>query len=386
MLRSYETEPLDPSYWCESKKVTEKGIKLDIDRPFESNPEFDGAIAAMVGEKLPVIAGIRAARESAFIVLDSRLSETIHSPFLVLQDNEENGQSGSAGLWSDEEMVIGRKHLKDYFSYTSTISREHFSLFYDEEKNTLLLQDLGSANGTSVTGYVRDIGALEVSRHSKNIRANFSDLGGQALLGRSYFEKGSETSRYGYYHNHPIIGRESKTVRNGVYGTRSSEWVAVDDESMFTSAAVEAVMGNLEALNEKSPLSTQQILQTIKKETAEYLNYDLIETERISSPHYKDNSIVPLSEYLKAGAGVCRQQALLAALFIEAATDKGLLTGSISVERNHDLQIDGAHAWVVFSQDAQGDIIVDPAQDFVGTREEARRQKRWRYTVAHTEE
>ena len=115
--------------------------------------------------------------------------------------------------------------------------------------------------------------------------------------------------------------------------------------------------------------------------TARHMRYDLGAITAMCGPYYSSHGIIPLSEFVDAGIGVCRQQALLAATLTESLIERRRLHGSVHVERNHDVEAHGAHAWAVLNSEGADDIIIDPAQGFVGTRDEARAEGRWHYYV-----
>lgn len=48
--------------------------------------------------------------------------------------------------------VIGRKDNADLRIPLASVSREHAAIFFDEEEDELVIEDLGSSNGTTVNG------------------------------------------------------------------------------------------------------------------------------------------------------------------------------------------------------------------------------------------
>jgi hypothetical protein len=258
------------------------------------------------------------------------------------------------------------------------MSRDHFSVIYDEKKDALFVKDEDSTNGTYLTGFTPD-GDREYAH------GIYDGLTAAAVAeieqGRNYGER-DLGAPHGRYRNHPIIGRRSSSVRNGVYGTRSSEFVLVDDKSVLVKQVVDSFMSSLPSHEEAATLGVETILKKVSFRVANILRYDIKETERLSSPHYGQKGLIDLSEYIAAGVGVCRHQALLAAHLIEEVIDRGYLAGSVGVERNYDREANGAHAWAVYKSDTSDDLIVDPANHFVGSRKRAQKEGRWRYVVA----
>ena len=68
-------------------------------------------------------------------------------------------------------------------------------------------------------------------------------------------------------------------------------------------------------------------------------------------------------------------------ILAESLVEKGILLGQVGVERNNDIDAHGAHAWAIFKTLDGKSIVVDPAQNFVGTKQQARRERRWKYDL-----
>jgi hypothetical protein len=357
------------------KLEPKKEIEIDTTQSLLDVPE----VQKEMGVQGRLIAGVRAGGMS-FLLLDTRSTRQYQTPFLITTDTyEHNSTTGYKGIHPDEPVVIGRHHYVSRFQYDKKISRDHFSVTYSEGEDKLFIQDEGSVNGTLLTGYVLS----EKRTSQRDIHHEFtSRVVEDVEHGRSFGDRDSETP-YGYYRNHPIIGRRSATVRGGVYGTRESEFIVVDDKSQLLKQTVDAFMGTLPSGEDAETLSTQMILNKITLRVANIMRYDLGQTERMSRPHYGNKGLIDLSEYVEQGVGVCRHQALLAAHLIEEVISRGYLAGRVGVERNHDLEANGAHAWAVYKSDTSADVIVDVAQSFVGSRKRAQQEGRWRYMVAN---
>jgi transglutaminase-like putative cysteine protease len=107
--------------------------------------------------------------------------------------------------------------------------------------------------------------------------------------------------------------------------------------------------------------------------------YNLEAAENLSRPHYGTKGLISLSEYVERGVGVCRHQCLLAAVILETLAENKIVAGKSGVERNHDLDANGAHAWATFETPGGQKFVLDPAQDFVGTKDKAHAEGRWKY-------
>jgi hypothetical protein len=378
-LQFDDGEVLPESRYVERLKLEPKQIvEIDTRRTLLGKKD----VQKEMGVDGAMVAGIRAA-DTAFLVIDTRDSNHYRTPFLITTDTYQHTSSvGYKGIWPNEHVVIGRRHHEGRFQYDSKVSRDHFSIFYDEQEDKLFVQDEASSNGTYLTGFTVDVDQAG----QQGIRDEFTHhVVADVEYERNFGERDTKAP-YGYYRNHPIIGRKSSSVRGGVYGTRSSEFIVIDDKSRLLKKVVDDFMETLPSGDDAETLSTMSILQRINFRVANVLRYDLERAERISEPHYGHKGLIDLSEYVEHGVGVCRHQALLAAHLIEEVIDKGYLKGRVGVERNHDLEANGAHAWAVYKSDTSEDVIVDPANHFVGSRKRAQKEGRWRYVVAQDDD
>lgn len=331
-----------------------------------------------------LVAGVRAGG-MVFLVVDTRRSSNYFTPFIITAEDYRHGmRPGYKGLYPEDPVTIGREHWQNRFHYDHHISRDHFTLIYDEDDDKLFIRDEMSTNGTFLSAYTPDV--KNDKKRPRGIRDEMTRQVEEDLAYERNYGRRTPDAPHGTHRNHPIIGRRSRSVRNGVYGTRSSEFVLVDDKSQLLERVVEDFMATLPAHDDAATLNTELLLKKASFRVGNILRYDLEATERLSSPHYDKKGLIDLSEYVEAGVGVCRHQALLAAHLIEEMIDRGYLAGQVGVERNYDVEANGAHAWAVFKSDMSGDVIIDPANNYVGTRERARREERWRYIVANDDD
>lgn len=374
--RLNRSEALPEAQYIERMKLAEnKAVEIDTTQVLlgkEGVQEAMGVDGAMVAE-------IRAS-DMSFLVIDTRDSRYYSTPFLITTDGYQHGSKmGFKGVHREQPAIVGRSQ-NDRFSYSDYISANQFSVRYDDKADKLYIQDWGSTNGTYLTGFINE--GKNEAKHD-GIRDEFTHFVVEDMEGKASYGDRTPDTPYGTHLNYAIIGRNSPSVRGGVYGTRSSEFVIVDDKSQALKKVVDGFMEALLKSPDVEAFSTMNLLKRINFRVANVLTYDLERVERISEPHYDHKGLIGLSEYIEQGVGVCRHQALLAAHLIEEVIDRGYLTGKASVERNHDLEANGAHAWAVYKSDTEDDIIVDAAQGFVGSRQKAREEGRWRYVVAN---
>ncbi len=348
---------------------------------------FVDEVELLTGERLAAVAevGVPHLRDphkpvDRFIVLDTTGSLRYEAPYILFR--EEDGRPVAKGIWPGKTTVVGRKlEHKNKFHHSEYVSGSHFSVKLND--SGLEVTDLHSTNGTSVTGFIVADGEAEVFRDPNNgIIANFTEEFGKRAAGRliGFNEQQGARTPYGTLEGYAIIGRNSLTVRGGVYGTirPDSEFVLIDHESPQVKELERELLLRTSGIKDGDFV---KLLPHVRALTAERMKYDLAKVESICSPYYSVHGIIRLSELIDAGVGVCRQQALLAATLIESLIEKGKLHGSVHVERNHDTEAHGAHAWAVLSGASKEDIIIDPAQKFLGTRKTARESGKWRYYV-----
>ncbi len=345
--------------------------------------EERATIQLRYGINNPVVAEITLA-DQGFAVIDTRENDSFGADLVVVNalHKQSGGKRGYKGLWLDKSVVLGRSEYTDRFDYSDYVSSRHIKLAYNGL--FLVLENLRPTNKTMVSGDFADDSKDRYNRHNDNIRGDFTYDAGVDRHEKHEYGLPDNDAPYGYHKNHPIIGRKSASVRNGVYFTTRpmSEAVVVDDKSQVVRAITNKFLDNLRQQYGLQPtMFEDRLLNEVATYTASVLPYRLKLTEAISKPYAKDNGLVGLSTYITERAGVCRHQCLLAAHLIEELVDNGYLLGSVGVERNHDLEANGAHAWAVFKGFRGTEIVVDPAQKFVGTRPQAAKQGRWKYQL-----
>lgn len=331
-----------------------------------------------IGLKVPTVAIVKAGRQK-FSVLDTAGTDEYSTPYLLVSDDFRHGSdTGFKGIRYDREVKVGRSHLTDRFEYGSTVSRDHFSIAFSALG--LVIKNYEPLNGTRISGDIRPVGPQRKSP----VIAEFTYRLGDDIRGRHDYGEVDQFAPYGYHKNHVIIGRDTKSVKDGVYFTTSpnSEAVIVDDKSRAIELVSQGLLDKVESkFSSGTTKHEEDILKLVNKETKRALPYDARISDRLSGPLCDSNGLIALSTYIEQGGGVCRHQCLLAALLLEKLIDNKILAGTVGVERNHDLDVKGAHAWAVFKSLSGSTIVVDPAQNFVGSKARARAQGRWEYEI-----
>jgi hypothetical protein len=365
--------PTSGSHFVSREVVPSKdgGIALDPNRQLLDGRRTRAALNRAFGEASLLVGMIHTGKDGRMMIVDTRDSGQ-DAPFYLVNASDLTKQKPVQPDQSVDIAAFGKKRLLRKERPTEP----RFSVAYDSEYDTINVINHDKKRGTFVTGHM-------VTDNSP-IQAQYTQVFVDDLKreGSVSYETRDYTALHGYYEGHPIIGSLSRSMRGGVYGTTNSEHMLVDNESPVVKNAVEQIMAYARRVAEANG-SQRDILRAIKAGVAGFMTYDLPAVERLSSPHYKDRGIIHLSDYLKAGIGICRHQAVLDALVIEQAIEERLLKGTTGVQRNLDLEANSGHAWAVFRDEQNHTIIVDSAQDYVGTREETKGDPtRWNYYVS----
>ena len=352
-----------------NKPVSDEGIALDPNRVIGKS----GAIERDFGAAALIVGMVRMGADHRYGIIDVRDSNS-KAPFVIASLRNPGHRTD---VHPDRSISVGgRKRTLRH--PIKGVHEPHFQVAYDSEYDTFHVRGVHPKIGAFVTGHEvqPDEGA--------GVWANFTtDL--QHVIRRDELYQTSDfNAPHGRYNGHPIIGAKSPSMKDGVYGTSNSEQLHVDNEDVLVAGIVNQTIVELKRGLEENPELTQRtILRYIKDEVREVLKYDLDGTNKMSEPYYEQRGMIHLSEYIKAEIGVCRHQAVLAALIMEEAISQGILRGTVGVQRNHVPELHGAHAWAVFRDERNHAIIVDPAQNYVGTRDEAKSDKRrWNYYIS----
>lgn len=340
-------------------------IKIDTEKPLETDCFYrrlgiTGSLMATLtagGKELHLVDG-----DDAFYVLDPR---------------NHGRKKGYLEINQSGFYTIGRAYYSDIFDYPVTTSRNQFALSIPDS-HTIGITNGMPTNPTFLDAYV--LNNTSLPRESR-IRGDQTENVIARVGDDSKFGEADQDAPYGYYMNYPIIGRNSPTVDGGVsLGGSPREAIVVDGRSNIMKQAYRRLIEEMrESFTDGDTLPTQTILVKVMEEVQARMPYDELSVDKISKPHYGDNPIC-LSTYILERAGVCRHQGLLAAYFIENLINDGYLGGKVNFERNRIRGI-GGHAWAVYRENDtnQNETIIDVAQSYVGTREQAFEDGRWKY-------
>ncbi|HET9174485.1 MAG TPA: FHA domain-containing protein [Candidatus Saccharimonadales bacterium] len=300
----------------------------------------------------------------------------LQADFLVLSPSEWDltDKSGYKGLRAGTPLVFGRTapKLRERFDFSDeTVSRQHFKLEYAD--SSLFITDLGSRNKTVIT------------RPDHRISDPYTGEAVKRYRSQPGYQESDSKSPYGYLDGYPIIGRHSPSMR-GIYlcGSYGEAMVVDPERDPHLDAAYQSLNKLVTAKLVFDRVvgrghDTEAVLEQVMNYTKSLMRYDGPAIEAIEK-HYKGERKILLGDYIEWGIGVCRQQGLLAAYFLERLVDDKKLHGRFGVERNVIPEYGDGHAWAVFRETNGLEYVVDPAQSFVGTKKQARQQPlRWDY-------
>lgn len=355
-------------------------VQVDTDLPLADS----GDMRHKFGIEGNLVASVNAGSKS-FLIVDVRDTDNNRDFYVIDETFSSRKRHGFKGILKHIPVIIGRGHSTDRFSYPSTVSRDHFEVAYENEG--LFVRNLNPTNKTVITAnlvFEARQPQFRLPHHLvKDVRTERAE---ERMQQHPNFGEKDDTAPYGYYMNHPILGRHSTSVDGGVYlGGLAREAIVVDGKSEAVRRVYDEAASELQGAfrrNETMPL--RAILLKVMHKVQEVMPYDGPKTERISQEHYGDK-LVGLSTFLKERAGVCRHQGLLAAYMIERLIKDGHMMGAVGVERNTVEDMGGTHAWAVYKTRQNGSeevIVVDPAQSFVGTKAQAQREGRWEYRLS----
>lgn len=316
-----------------------------------------------------------------FSLVDVSRDRTFAVDFALMEDGYDPGDpdsKGCLGIPYDTTVTIGRQHHEDEFNYPDTTSGHHFTVIHDSAG--LRVQNLRPTNHTTLTTMEAGAPAPPMLHNISANRTHEVKVRARDLPG--YGEPDTQAP-YGYYLDHPILGRDSKHISNGVYmGGSAREAIVVDARSRVlrgTYAALEQRLVDLR--RDRATVLLEDVLQRVNHQVQAIMQYDMHRTETLSEQYHGDK-LISLSTYVREGVGVCRHQGLLAAYILEKLVDSRVIGGQPAVERNTIRELGGTHAWATFTAGAQK-YVIDPAQNFVGTKEQAREQGRWEYALTN---
>lgn len=355
----------------------EEQVQIDLNAPMASSQEMNEKVGMPGSLVATVLVGGK-----DFMILDTRKTGSNREFFII--DNTYTGQKekGYKGITAGNPVTIGRRHHAERFTYPDTVSAKHFEVSFENE--SLFIRNLKPTNRTRVTANFikqqeQEKAQLPGVVDSRTVRAQ------DRLKGYPNYGEEDEVAPYGYYMNHPVLGRESRTVSDGVYlGGSSREAIVVDSKSTILRDVYERLASEFRrALSGNETLEARSALLQVMRRVQDVMPYNGDRTDEISQ-RYKGDMLVGLSTYVKEKAGVCRHQGLLAAFIIENLISDGFLPGSVGVERNTVEDRGGTHAWAIYKTSENGkqeSVVVDPAQSFVGTKEQANKDGRWEYRL-----
>jgi hypothetical protein len=372
------------------KMAPNEAAKIDLERPLSAPKET----IERFGINGKLVAEINAGGK-IFYIIDVRESGA-NRDFHIIDDSykPENNRQGLKGIsTATGEVTIGRGHHRERFDYPATVSINHFKVRYDSSKDNgtgeLIVTNMEPTNETILTANKKNLEEELPHQQIPIIDDERTRRGVERLLNNPNYRLPDENGPYGYYFGHPLLGRNSDSVDNGVYlGGGSREAIVVNGKSEILNDVYEDLARKFRSsYKDAQTIIPNVMLKQVMQKVKDVMPYNGPRTSEISKEFYGDQ-IIELSSYVKEKAGVCRQQGLLAAYLTERLIKDGFLNGAIGIERNTVEDFGGTHAWAVFKPaggGAENTIVIDPAQTFVGTKSQADKEGRWAYRLSTDE-
>lgn len=199
-----------------------------------------------------------------------------------------------------------------------------------------------------------------------------TEAGIERVKDSHFYEEPDYEAPHGYFRNRCIIGRDTP-INKGVYlGAGQREAIIVDDkESKILNNVYQELFKKRKKdlqSGKKIKLGLPGILDSVFELVSETLPFNNKKVERITRKYLSDQKI-SLSEFIRAKAGICRHQALLAGYVLERLIKEDLIKGKVHINRNA-IRGKGGHAWVRYTTHKNKVFILDPAIGFCGPIED----------------
>ncbi len=196
-----------------------------------------------------------------------------------------------------------------------------------------------------------------------------------------------------YYQGRPLIHRDSP-IDGGVYLGAGQREAIVVDSTRSDSKIRELYQKVLARAREYDPVEKKYTLNKGKVLNA------VFDTVKEAMPVQDDAAVqrivdrravgkdgkIDLDVFIKEGVGECRHDALACAVLLELLKKDGFVSGRASVDRNAafypegDDRLSGGHAWCRYTNSVGEVYVLDVAQGFIGSLEEASKNpKAWAY-------
>jgi hypothetical protein len=273
----------------------------------------------------------------------------------------------------------------------TNVSRKHAEFLIENGK--FIIADT-SANGTAVRGKVAEEqqSTPAYEGHDYGVVAEHTIKAHELAKAKGLARETAEGNMFG---ERLQINRDT-TEYEGRVDTRpwvaGAEAIVIDSASAeFTTEYARLQQKAVDILNRSGGRDANegQVIDAIFQAVSGSMEYSLDDTDKIASeaaalsPELRE---VNLGKYLREGKGVCRHMGLAVGWLGERFARAGLLKGKFTVEVNQIYQR-GAHEWARYTPDDPTDkvYILDPAQKFSGTLEEALignkygRKQHWEY-------
>lgn len=186
----------------------------------------------------------------------------------------------------------------------------------------------------------------------------------------------------GKYAGRPIIRMDSR-IDGGVYlGAVAREAIVVDSEK--DEILMEVYHAAIRRCSDDEGVDRSLVIRTVYDSVLDNMKYNNAAVQEMTAKYELDNDgRVALGMFIREGIGVCRHMGLLAGFLLEKFIDDEYIRGKVSVDRRSLYM--GGHGWCRYVNSKGTTLIIDPAQKFMGTLEQAM-EKYCRFYYAREEE
>ena len=207
-------------------------------------------------------------------------------------------------------------------------------------------------------------------------------LGLERVKTSGFYEEPDDESKNGFFAGRHIIGRDTQ-INGGVYvGSGKREAIVVDDKKYpeELDGVYNQLITRIQAAGSEYKDSILGDVYSLVQEVLPFNETGVLTlVQSVTSSAKGNDTKVPLNEFIKSKVGVCRHEALLVGYLLERLKKNGIISPkNISIDRNF-IPHRGGHAWVRY-ENSEGKIgIIDPAQNFIGSLEDANKLAGWDY-------
>ena len=168
-----------------------------------------------------------------------------------------------------------------------------------------------------------------------------------------------------YFHGRHVITHETPILNGVSIGEAEREAIHVDPNGKELLRLYKQVRERI-VDPKTNAVQYNRVLPAVFATTHQSLHFDSAAVDAlVARKKAKADGIVVLDDFIKAGAGECRHQALLSAALIELLQKDKLLSGTVRVHRNKIPHV-GGHMFPIYTWPNGIKEVIDVAQNYMG--------------------